>query len=272
MVNAIEERISTRTFKDETLTKKEIDQIINEVKQYQKSVGPFQHSFELTFNLNDKKETNGKRVGTYGFIKDFPAYIGGVCENTVESLVDFGFVFELLILRLTELGYGTCWLGGTFKRKDYRRKLKENELIPAISPVGKRADKRSLIDRTIRSAAQSYNRKDVSKLFFDYNTKEPYDMNDEIIKQCLLLVQRGPSASNKQSWRLYIEDNLVHFYLRRTKGYAKPLKYDIQALDIGIALAHFSVGLDSFSVPYQYVSKTVDDIENEQYIITIQMK
>ena len=29
---------------------------------------------------------------------------------------DFGYVFEWLILRATDLGLATCWLGGTFKR------------------------------------------------------------------------------------------------------------------------------------------------------------
>ena len=46
------------------------------------------------------------------------------------------------------------------------------------------------------------------------------------------------------------ENNVYHFYLARTKNYAKLLKYDIQALDIGIALAHFEIGLKHYEIMY----------------------
>lgn len=274
MRDAILKRVSTRTYEDVDLTKKGIEAIVSLIKKYKTEKGPFGHSFEFTFNLNNKEKTNGKKIGTYGLLKNVPAFIGGVCENTPEQIIDFGFVFEKIILELTNMGLGTCWLGGTFKRKHYRRELKENELIPAISPVGKIAGKRSFIDRTIRSAAQSKNRKDDSELFFDYVSNKPLDDNvDIVIKQSLCLVRRSPSASNKQPWRVFVEDENAHFYVERTPGYAKPLRYDIQLLDMGIALSHFEIGVAFFKKELSF-EKIVDPLEKEnmEYIGTYIIK
>jgi len=250
--DAVFQRISTRTYQDKQLHKENVLQIMNVLSTYNNVHGPFAHSFEFTFNLNDTKETNGKKIGTYGMLKNVPAFIGGVCENNSKSIIDFGYIFEHIILELTLLGFGTCWLGGTFKRKDYRRSLKDTEIIPAISPVGYSASKRSFIDRMLRSTAQSDNRLSFNELFLDPDSN-PLQLNpDESIADCLKMVQKGPSASNKQPWRMIIdvENHLYHMFLLRTPGYAKPLKYDIQALDIGIALAHFEIGLKHHNIPY----------------------
>lgn len=274
MRDAITKRVSTRSFEDKDLAKENIEAIISLVKKYQSVVGPFGNQFELTFNLNNKRETNGKKIGTYGLLRNVPAYIGGVCNNELESIVDFGYVFEKLILELTMLDYGTCWLGGTFKRKNYRSELKENQIIPAISPVGFIANKRTFIDRAIRSSAQSNNRLSDNLIFFDYiSGKEMSKELDIVLKQSLSLVKRAPSASNKQPWRLFIDDNTVHVYIERTPNYAKVIKYDIQAIDIGIALSHLEIGIMYFSKKAIFKKyENVKEFDNKEYIISLDIK
>lgn len=269
MRDAILNRVSTRTFVKENLTIEHIAQIESVLKKYKTVKGPFGHSFDFTFSLNDTVDGKGQKIGTYGLLKNVPAFIGGVCENTVEGIVDFGYVFEHIILELTNIGFATCWLGGTFRRNQYRKKLEENQIIPAISPVGHRAEKRSPIDRLLRTAAQSNNRLEDHKMFFDYETEEPLNGNhDVIIKQSVCLVRRGPSASNKQPWRLFVEGTKVHFYIERNKTYAKALSYDMQALDIGIALAHYDIGVQYFNKDLTYKKYDVKDLDNKTYIVT----
>ena len=116
-------------------------------------------------------------------------------------------------------------------------------MIPAISPVGFSAKKRTLRDRALRTSAQSNNRLDDDILFHDYQHLKPLPEDlDIIIKQSLCLVKRAPSASNKQPWRLYVDGNTVHFYIERTPDYGKgKLSYDIQMVDIGIAISHYEI-------------------------------
>lgn len=270
MRDAILNRISTRTFMEEKLSDQQIKEIESLIERYNSVEGPFGHTFEFVFYLNENGSKKGQKIGTYGLLKNVPAFVGGVSPNTKEGIVDFGYVFEKVILELTDLGYDTCWLGGTFRRKQFLRKLKKNHIIPAITPIGHRATKRSRVDRFLRSAAQSKNRLDDSKLFFDYETLNPLgEKGSIIVKQSLCLVRRGPSASNRQPWRLYVEGETVHFYLDRNKIYGKALLYDIQALDIGIALAHYDVGVQYFNKKPVFNRLDVKKIDGKTYIISV---
>lgn len=271
MKEAIISRRSVRTFKQEPLTVQQIKEITTVIKKYRTIKGPFGNSFQFTFNLNDNEHTEGQKIGTYGMIRHAPAFIGGVCNKDIQSIIDFGFIFEHIILELTKLGYATCWLSGTFKRKDYRSKLDYDEVIPAISPVGIKAPKRSIIERTFRNQSQSTKRLESYKTYFDYNTGFPLgNLVSETIKEALALVTKAPSGYNKQPWRIYIEDQKAHFYLERNKGYSKNLRYDVQALDIGIALAHYKISLECSNETPTFKQCFVKQQAAQQYITTIE--
>ncbi|MBI9009090.1 MAG: nitroreductase [Tenericutes bacterium] len=272
MFNSIYKRISTRTYKNETLKDQDQEEIIKIVNQYKSIKGPFGNGFDFTFSLNEKNQEKGKKIGTYGVIKNPPAFIGGVSKNTEESIIDFGFVFENLLLTLTSKGFDSCWLGGTFKRKEYNEKLDENEIIPAISPIGYRADKTTLLEKSMRKLVGARKRLSTDILFKQYNNEKPIDMLDKsFINTCLELVQLGPSASNKQPWRVYLEENIAHFYIERTPKYPSvSLGYDIQALDIGIALCHFTTGLHHFKKNFEYRKlENAITFTNQEYMLSI---
>ena len=274
MINSIYKRISTRTYRNKKLSDNEIKEIMKVVSLHNDTKGPFGNGFDFTFNQNHNDLSNGKKIGTYGFIKNVPAFVGGVSKNTMESIIDFGFAFESLLLSLTDSGYDTCWLGGTFKRKEYRGQLEMDEIIPAISPVGYRANKTTLIEKTMRKLAGARKRLSTDKLFKQYLNEVPVDMTiKSSINTCLELVQLGPSASNKQPWRLYLDDNTVHFYIERTPKYPSvSLGYDIQALDIGIALCHFTTGLKHFEKTYSYKQvKDSKSFSNQDYVVSVQI-
>lgn len=273
MFNAALGRISTRTFKDEVLKDQHIDLIADYVKRASEKKGPFDHSVDFVYYLNREKYRAGKKIGTYGLIKNPPVFIGGKTKNYFESIVDYGFLMECLILHLTKEELDTCWLGGTFRRRQFLKDINEDEIVPAITPVGYRAETRSIIDRSMRSSAQSSRRFDMNELFKRYDGSELSFTEDNILLQCLSLVRRAPSASNKQPWRVYIEENKVHFYLKRTPKYpAINLGYDIQALDIGIAICHFVVGLEHHDLEYRY-EKVEDpkEFSKEDYVLSIEI-
>lgn len=271
MREAILRRISTRTFVKKQLEMEEIRKIKDVLKLVNRK-GPFQNKCEITFDLNDNSNIEGKKIGTYGLIKNIPSYIGGVCENTQEAIIDFGYVFEEIILRLTKEDFATCWVGGTFRRKDYRKELKDNQIIPAICPVGHRSERRSFIDRSLRSTIQSNKRILFHDLFTNYHKNGKLRINyiDPVIDS-LFLVRKGPSASNKQPWRAFVDEdnNEVHFYMKRTPNYAKMLNYDIQSLDMGIALKHFELGLEHHRQTFKrFTLETPKEFLGMEYILS----
>jgi nitroreductase len=63
-------------------------------------------------------------------------------------------------------------------------------------------------------------------------------------------VRIGPSASNRQPWRVVRETDrdVFHFYISRTLGYAeKFLGVSLQDIDMGIAMCHFEVALQEMN-------------------------
>lgn len=272
---AIQLRNSVRTFLKDDLSKDDFS-IINEILLTHESMkGPFGHSFEVTLKINNSEDTNNQKIGTYGVLKNVPLYMVGVCDNEIQSIIDFGYIFENIILALTSKGYGTCWLGGTFKRKDFNKDLEGNKIIPAISPIGYMSKKRSLTEKIVRSTASSNNRLDFDNLFLDPSFKTLNRNENTDLIDCLDLVRKGPSASNKQPWRIIVDEEakIYHFYLERTKNYARFLKYDIQALDIGIALSHFEIGLKHYKIEFteEYIDNAPEK-EGLEYIISLKEK
>jgi hypothetical protein len=81
---------------------------------------------------------------------------------------DFGYQFEKIILRATDLGLGTRWIGGIFNRSRFADKagIREDEVLAAISPLGYPTPKRSVADSIIRWSAGSRNRRPWAELFF----------------------------------------------------------------------------------------------------------
>ncbi len=213
--------------------------------------GPFGNSARFRFvGATESDFSSLKDLGTYGFIKGAKSFIIGAVKKNEKDLEDYGYLMERLILYLTDLGLATCWLGASFNKSSFAEKmdLSGDEVIPAVTPVGYRAEKRGAVDSLIRRAAGSKNRKKGDEIFFSEEFNIPLTQ-EEAGKYSLPLemVRLAPSASNKQPWRI-IKDkkgNVFHFYLRRTKGYYKEdnifKMMDLQRIDMGIAMCHFEL-------------------------------
>ena len=192
------------------------------------------------------------RLSTYGFIHNPPAFLIGASRPAPFNLENFGYRMELLVLHATDLELGTCWLGGTFSRSAFMHKIRaaEEESIPAVCSVGHINADSSAVDQaavTGQGAGSQY-RLDWESLFFDgeFGTiLSPQAAGD--YAGALEMVRIGPSASNKQPWRIVKQGDLWHFYLQRTKGYrewwlARLMAIaDMQRIDLGIAMCHFAL-------------------------------
>ena len=246
--DSVKKRFSCRTFKNGPM--KEGDQ--QRLKDFlSKNVqGPFGNRirFEL-IDLTEKEHGELKTLGAYGFIKGATTFIVGAVTKGNLAMEDYGYCMEKNILAATHFGLGTCWLGGTFNRSASASRIgkRENEVVPAITPVGYPTDRKSIMDSTIRFFVKSTTRKAWEELFFEGDIGSPLTRNVagkyELPLECVRL---GPSASNKQPWRIVREkgNDVFHFYLSRTPGYAQRYpEVSLQDIDMGIAMCHFEVGV-----------------------------
>jgi nitroreductase len=188
-------------------------------------------------------------LGTYGFIKGATGFILGAVSEAEKNLEDFGYLMERILLLATSIDLGTCWLGGSFAKSNFAKKMaiRDDELMPAVVSVGYISDQPRIIDRVIRRGVGVVKRLPWERMFFDKQFGAP--ISAEMAgahAEPLEMARLGPSASNKQPWRIIKDGSVWHFYLQRTKGYGKGLGgrfivADLQRIDMGIAMSHFEL-------------------------------
>lgn len=201
-------------------------------------------------------------LGTYGFIDGAAGFIVGAVESGPTAFEDYGHLLERAILKATDLGLGTCWLGGTFSKSGFARKisLKPGELMPAVAAVGYAADGSGSADRIRRMAGSNY-RRPAGEIFFEESFGTPLSREDAgAYAGAIEAVRWAPSASNKQPWRVVRSTLGWHFYLARTKGYGKGTLLftvlrlaDLQRVDLGIAMCHFELAVREAGLPGAWV-------------------
>jgi hypothetical protein len=117
--------------------------------------------------------------------------------------------------------------------------------------VGYPSDRRSLSDRAVRFLAGSDGRKSWEELFFDGNLAVPLTRTAagpwEVVLEA---VRRGPSASNKQPWRVLREgEGSFALLFSQDRPYNRALGIPIQELDLGIALRRFQEAARLLDLP-----------------------
>lgn len=263
-METIRKRTSVRTFEDKEIPKETFVKLENFIAEIEP-----EYSYKYRFPIINSK-IDGK-VGTYGVISGANYFICGIVKKDDHCLIDLGYIFEKIIIFATALGLGTCWLGGTFNREEFsnKSKLKDTEKFIVATPIGFQSKKKSIREKAMRKIAKSDNRKKFDEIFFNADLK-PIDTNHLAnYQEALETVRIGPSASNKQPWRIITDNNSYHLYLARTPDYAKDLGYDIQLLDMGIAKYHFEYALKKKAVEGKWVHLEKPPIyEKLEYIDT----
>ncbi len=251
----IRKRFSCRSYLDKPIEEKKRQLLVDFISSL--SPGPFgtRARFELvTATEQDRSALKG--LGTYGFIKGATGFIIGAVDDSGKKLEDYGYLMERIILFATDIGLGTCWLGGTFHKSNFAKKISagDGESVPAVFSVGYVAGKRRTLDTMVRRSADSRNRLPWKETFFDEEFGVPISREETgAYAVPLEMVRLGPSASNKQPWRIVKDGNTWHFYLQRTRGYGnralRLLKIaDMQRIDMGIAMGHFELTADELGL------------------------
>ena len=245
----IRSRYSCRTYRREPLS----DELRSALANFaaRTSHGPLGHKARFELVAASAEDPQRLRsLGTYGFIKDASAYLVGAMGRNQFCEEDFGYLLEKLILYATDLGLGTCWLGGTFTKSSFAKKIaaQPDEVVPAVSAVGYIADKPRRIETWLKARRGTKVRIPWSQLFFDQVFGKP--LPEEGLNGYhtpLEMVRLAPSASNRQPWRIIRDAKNWHFYVQRTPGYRdKRLTRwttvaDLQRMDLGIAMCHFEL-------------------------------
>lgn len=233
----IKRRISNRTYEERSLTEEDKKKLL----EFNSTLtNPFGVEVKVQY-ISKEKGADDVQLGTYGTIKGAKDFLAITVKDQPYAMEAIGYQFENLVLYATDMGIGTVWLAGTFKRKDFINAIEigEDDLFPCICPLGYPAQKQSFLEKITKASLGSKKRKDWDKLFFlDDFTKVLTKADAGIYEDALEMLRLAPSATNSQPWAVVKEGNKFHFFC----NYKNTLNDDVKKIkhiDIGIALSHF---------------------------------
>ncbi len=93
---------------------------------------------------------------------------------------------------------------------------------------------KSAVDIKLRNSVHGDERLSARELFFEGDFTKPVSGGDELLE----LVRWSPSAANMQPCRIVRDGRKYHFYEKHTMGYTPGAPWDVQKIDIGIAICH----------------------------------
>lgn len=259
IMELVTKRRSVRTFDGKGITAADYQKLSDYLERVENPYG-----IPVKFRLVDAKEQ-----GLFSpVIEGEQYYIIGKVPKLLHSEVAFGYSFEKLVLYAQSLGLGTTWMAGTLDRPLFEKAavLQDDEIMYCVSPVGYAASEMSAKEQKMRAAIHADERKPAAELFFADTFGVPLCETDEKSKEALAAVRLGPSAVNYQPWRIVKINNAFHFYEVHTKALQERTSWDVQKIDMGIALCHF------MSVAGGTCSLAEPDIacpEGTEYIATV---
>lgn len=226
IIEAMRQRRSVRSYDGQGITDSQREALIQAIDE---STSPF--GGNVTIRIKDFDLKAGYKPTTYGVIKGAETFFMLGIGDDEESALTAGFRFQQVVLRAWQLGLGTCWIAATFKGSDFERgqTWPAGEQLKIISPVGV-AVKQSMMERVMRMAVGSKNRKPFDDLFFCGDFRSPVP-EDNRYREPLEMMRLAPSSTNSQPWRALVDGDKVHFYCK-PKGAAS-------VLDCGIGMCQF---------------------------------
>lgn len=233
----VKQRYSVRTYDSRPISEEVKTMILSYAASLDNPLGPHTR-FQF---IETTASANGEKLGTYGIIKGANLYLGSTIPNQEGAMEALGYEFEQLVLYLTSLGLGTCWLGGTFNRSALANAMdiRDGELFPILSPVGYPATKKRIGESLFRRTLKADQRLPWEKLFFAQSFSTPLTKDASGAYQFPLeMLRLAPSAVNKQPWRVVMTDDAFHFFEQRTMG-GEAGAIDMQRIDVGIGICHF---------------------------------
>jgi hypothetical protein len=232
IIDSIKQRRSVRSYTGEALSREQAALIERYAAE---QTAPFGAKVRIELVHAATGDSKPVKLCTYGWVGGASDYLVLLYEEAPLAAEGAAYLFEQVILYCTALGLGTCWLGGSFSRKDFERQVELNpgEKMKIVSPVGYVSDRKRFVETYIVGAEKNHRtRKPFGANFFHQRFAAP--LTEEAAGAYALpleMVRLAPSANNKQSWRVTLDGEKLHFY--------QTFSYGFSAFDLGIALCHF---------------------------------
>ncbi|QGU96274.1 hypothetical protein GOM49_15285 [Clostridium bovifaecis] len=259
LMNCIYRRHSVRKYKNEKLstnTLNEIEALANSSLKLYRDISMYAHLVKDGMKI--QKISKGI-IGSYGKIVA-PHYIVITSEEKEGYLENVGFALERLVLQLTGMNIGSCWIGG-FIKKDLLNdiiNIPQNQIPVIVISFGYPETE----DALTNIISSDYKRKAIKGFCSG-------DFNDEWIG-IMKAVGRAPSAMNSQPWRFFKSRDAVDLYTVKRTIITRHLEM-MNRIDAGIALCHMHAALEDRNIEFKILKLADKDRKDLNYITSISL-
>ncbi len=212
------------------------ESLVNKLKSIVTMINSHESGLNFQLVFNDGNPFRGF-TRSYGMFKNVSNYLACVIDPSFPNAAErAGFFAQQFVMEAVTLGLGTCFVGGTFSRKDCNVSVRVYENIPFIVAFGYPEGKPKGVYGFFTGLMHRKDKK--PREFF----AGPDSLYDEAINKFSFLttgleaVASAPSSLNRQPVRLTLknaegENSIVAF----TSG-----SYEKEAVDLGIAKFNFA--------------------------------
>jgi nitroreductase len=235
LYDAIYRRKSIRKYSDEEVH----IGVLEELKDYVKLVPKLYNDIDIDVHIVEDgskiQAIMSGIIGSYGKIKA-PHYIVVTSEVKEGYLENVGFALEHIVLKMTDMNIGTCWIGGQVKKNLLNGiiNMKANHVPVIVVSFGYPKDE----NETIKTFVNSRKRKHI-KEFFSGNLDSQWE-------KIMEAVRIAPSAINGQPWRFFRDGNRIDVYSTKKNFLIAKHLETMNRIDIGIALCHLYIAAQNF--------------------------
>ena len=214
MVEAVERRMSVRSFDMKGLSQEELKQITDYAASLP-TLLPGQKIRADIIGPDDVKAIMKWRA---------PHYLAIYAEDSDAGLMNAGFVYEQVALYLTTLGIGTCWATSVSPKE---KKESDGLHWAAVIAFGRPAEGNGWRE----AGTAKRNAPDTV-----------YDRKDAAVEAARL----APSSMNNQPWKFRHDSDAIQVFCKK-QGLLKKWMVSQNRIDIGIALGNMKAVSDEFA-------------------------
>lgn len=229
--------------------------LLEEVRKIASELDPLDSEIGIEAHIVDRGEKFQLIMGKLFKVKA-PHYIIITSEEKEGYLENIGYTIEKLVLEISGLGLGTCWVGAPFEKNLVKEFIELNEdHTPVILVAVGYADER---EKIFRASTDEFKRHNLSRIAKNVDRK---------YKKLLEPVRLAPSTMNSQPWRFYQDKNILHMY--RKKNVIKSVSEYMNKIDMGIALRHFDISSKQNNINFKYEKLDAKNRVGKEYYISI---
>ena len=219
---AIHTRCSHRKYLTTPIENGIVEKLKTSIEQYNKTAG-----LHMQLITDNGEAFNGltKSYGMFSGVRNYIALVGREDDENFKE--KSGYYGEKLVLEATQLGLGTCWVGGSFDKKLCTYNVQEHETLYCVITIGNIMQglsfKEKLIIKVLRGKTKS-----IEEMCESDGETPQWFLNG------MQAVQKAPSAVNKQPVKFNLKNGVVSASVNDISAH--------QPIDMGIAKLHFEIG------------------------------